>query len=504
MRKITKDIERKIIDYTSKIENGRMMLGYFAFLASKFSKNNKMMSLIDDIYYSDEEYYSALAKLSPYYKSRLIANAPFELRDKRLRALSVALDAYITRETAIRLNTRMLEVYKDLVNIVTNQPKDNFNIIHAYGDRFINKPENDIVEDYALLLNICRIYEVPLENEDDNFEVSKQFVLLDKFYLTPYSKTMNEQFENSDEAKIFFKKTKKKDLADLTDKRTLEALLEYGSEKENLCSEILEYAWLVSQMGNHPMDNYANIKFNRQEIDDMIRLVSLYITDNAPRIKDAELYYAIGFAMESLSAYYDDNLKYLEKKYSLKIKETASTENIRTELSSLKSRYDEQVKINQDKQDQLNVAQLELDKNKMIIDNLNARLKEAEDKNKILEQIIEDKNIINDDNIIQDKDIMPDLSVLKDKKIILFGGPPNWHSHVKNLIPDIECISIDNKSFDTSKISNADLIVIKTDYLKHAQWYKLVNAIRLCNKKVLYTSNNSVKSLTQRIVSELK
>lgn len=48
----------------------------------------------------------------------------------------------------------------------------------------------------------------------------------------------------------------------------------------------MEYAWLVSQMGNHPMDNYANIKFNRLEIDDMIRLVSLYVSDNAPRIKD--------------------------------------------------------------------------------------------------------------------------------------------------------------------------------------------------------------------------
>ena len=47
--------------------------------------------------------------------------------------------------------------------------------------------------------------------------------------------------------------------------------------------------------------NYVNIKFNRQEIDDMIRLVSLYITDNAPRIKDAELYYVIGFAIKSFS-----------------------------------------------------------------------------------------------------------------------------------------------------------------------------------------------------------
>lgn len=54
---------------------------------------------------------------------------------------------------------------------------------------------------------------------------------------------------------------------------------------------------------------------------------------------------------------------------------------------------------------------------------------------------------------------------------------------------------MDNKSFDISKISNADLIVMKTDYLKYAQWYKLVNAVRLYNKKVLYTSNNSIKNL---------
>lgn len=62
---------------------------------------------------------------------------------------------------------------------------------------------------------------------------------------------------------------------------------------------------------------------------------------------------------------------------------------------------------------------------------------------------------------------------------------------------------MDNKSFDISKISNADLIVMKTDYLKYAQLYKLVNAVRLYNKKVLYTSNNSIKNLAQRIMSKI-
>ena len=79
---------------------------------------------------------------------------------------------------------------------------------------------------------------------------------------------------------------------------------------------------------------------------------------------------------------------------------------------------------------------------------------------------------------------------MNSKNIVVFGGPPNWHTSVKKVLPNATCIPVSNKSFNTSIIDNSDIIVIKTDYLSHAQWYKIINQARSKNKKVLYCQNN--------------
>ena len=109
----------------------------------------------------------------------------------------------------------------------------------------------------------------------------------------------------------------------------------------------------------------------------------------------------------------------------------------------------------------------------------------------MLEALLERKDVVTPktgDTKENKKD--DDISILKNKNIVVFGGPPNWHTSVKKVLPNATCIPVSNKSFNTSIIDNSDIIVIKTDYLSHAQWYKIINQARSKNKKVLYCQNN--------------
>lgn len=109
----------------------------------------------------------------------------------------------------------------------------------------------------------------------------------------------------------------------------------------------------------------------------------------------------------------------------------------------------------------------------------------------VLEALLERKDVVTP-KIGDIKENKKDdyISILNNKNIVVFGGPPNWHTSIKKVLPNATCIPVSNKSFNTSIIDNSDIIVIKTDYLSHAQWYKIINQARNKNKKVLYCQNN--------------
>lgn len=42
----------------------------------------------------------------------------------------------------------------------------------------------------------------------------------------------------------------------------------------------------------------------------------------------------------------------------------------------------------------------------------------------------------------------------------------------------------------TAAVDKAEVIVIKTDYLSHAQWYRVVRRAKAKGKKIVYCRNN--------------
>ena len=161
-------------------------------------------------------------------------------------------------------------------------------------------------------------------------------------------------------------------------------------------------------------------------------------------------------------------------------------QKLNIKLNTLNDKYQEQININNKKQEDLNILQIKYDKCQNTVHELNSKVEELEEKTRILEALLERKT--NHEKDFKKEDV--DISILQNKNIVVFGGPPNWHTNIKKVLPGITCMPVDNKNFNTSIIDNSDIIVIKTDYFSHAQWYRVIKQARNKNKKILYCQNN--------------
>lgn len=82
---------------------------------------------------------------------------------------------------------------------------------------------------------------------------------------------------------------------------------------------------------------------------------------------------------------------------------------------------------------------------------------------------------------------------------MVFGGHPNWQTELRKAAPGYTIIDADNYGFDVKIIDKADVIVIKTDYMAHAQWYKIVERTRKLKKKMVICSGNNIDDLLMKI-----
>ncbi len=151
------------------------------------------------------------------------------------------------------------------------------------------------------------------------------------------------------------------------------------------------------------------------------------------------------------------------------------------------------------KQEKLNAIQLELDREKK----KNRELVEA--------VAIKDEQIKILQNVLQENDSRPaaadadegtkakKLELAKNTKAVVFGGHPNWQAELKKAAPEYNIVDADNYGFDAKIMDKADVIVIKTDYMAHAQWYKVIERARKLKKKVVFFSGNGIDELLLKI-----
>lgn len=181
------------------------------------------------------------------------------------------------------------------------------------------------------------------------------------------------------------------------------------------------------------------------------------------------------------------------------------------------------------KQNQLNKIQLEYDrlKNKELtklkaeLEEKNQLLKELSDKNNYLEEMnsVLEKQL--EENDLAAGNLSSDASAnyptkyienrLKDLNIVIMGGHQIWQNRLKEIYPYFNYIDSDNVNFDINITRNADIIFFNTLHCSHTLFYRIKNNVnngRTNNKeKLVFVGSNNLgqfKEVVSKAITEGK
>ncbi|MGG0731608.1 hypothetical protein [Bacillus paramycoides] len=328
-------------------------------------------------------------------------------------------------------------------------------------------------------------------------------------------KQKNHVFEDiigqlTDKEKKIFKKLHSEDIkqTDFDDKVSRQGKMKFHS---------IFSAW-VQYMGINYKDLKMNVVFSKEDI---VRLFVIYkfftkefnIRDE--KYKDVIIFSFLNFWAVSKEYEYTKN-KYLED-----IKETYYEE-----LSDIKNEllFQKEQLITKEKESQVK-QQFVKQENKLL-------KKENEDLTKKIkryeQQLQEVKN--NSIELLALRELLFDLEnkeeniqythvstecrysditrYLNGKKCAIIGGHPDWQTKIKKDISSFVFINLDDKSRNLSFLNKMEAVFIKTSYLNHSIYYKVISAVNMSNVPIFYLNRTdnieqTINEIYERVSSHL-
>jgi hypothetical protein len=80
---------------------------------------------------------------------------------------------------------------------------------------------------------------------------------------------------------------------------------------------------------------------------------------------------------------------------------------------------------------------------------------------------------------------------IQSKRLVIFGGAPNWRIKIKQALPTIEFIEADEKNRDISKIQRADAVFINTTVFGHSFYKKITKELSSCDTPLYYLNGQT-------------
>ena len=88
------------------------------------------------------------------------------------------------------------------------------------------------------------------------------------------------------------------------------------------------------------------------------------------------------------------------------------------------------------------------------------------------------------------------------KQVVIFGGRANFIKQMKNFLPNVRYVDVNNYSFNPDIVRNADVIWIQNNYISHSQYWKAVNEARQYNVQVRYFTFSSPDKSALQVVKD--
>lgn len=106
----------------------------------------------------------------------------------------------------------------------------------------------------------------------------------------------------------------------------------------------------------------------------------------------------------------------------------------------------------------------------------------------------------NDISSYSDENI--DVSKLNELKGVIIGGHPNWKNKMKDKLPDWNFIDVNISNIDNSFLSDKNIVIFNTSYLKHALYYRIMSYIKNKNYILGYISSTNLE-ISMREIYEI-
>lgn len=258
----------------------------------------------------------------------------------------------------------------------------------------------------------------------------------------------------------------------------------------------------------HELDATEQIPFIKEDLDEVFLEMIYAKKYKSITNEEQDLFFVSCLYLKCLSFHFHQTKRvYLDDSKQQKYIEMQTREAL------LKQEEDKLLKMQQE-------WELTIRKQQNEIEGLKQDLRDAHLKMRFLEEKIEGmdddskevhalRNLVYSEE--QDEfhtDELPSLTIIKEcirsKRVIVFGGSPNWRQKLKNLLPTMEFVDADEINRDLSKIQRADAVFINTSVFGHSFYKKIMKEISLCNTPLFYLNGKSnVEKTTLEIYKSL-
>jgi len=83
-----------------------------------------------------------------------------------------------------------------------------------------------------------------------------------------------------------------------------------------------------------------------------------------------------------------------------------------------------------------------------------------------------------------------DVSVIKSMRVLVVGGTKQWQSVIRAEAPRFVFVPVDKLNFCLRVINTVDAIVLRADYISHAQSKRICQKAKALGRRIIYGHQN--------------
>ena len=263
---------------------------------------------------------------------------------------------------------------------------------------------------------------------------------------------------------------------------------------------------IIESFGIDPIE-LQNVELEPAEIRRLIQEFTLHLEEHSETDIDFNVFFSVYYYMRRLALMYQDA--------KIRLLDTSEEEKFvfaMTKEQEIKEREEKLAKVEQEAK---NRSKQQKEKNEALQKELLAMQKrekawekerEEQEKNKkelyALRSFLyrHEENAEVEDVVLEEDQLQHMLETVQRKRIVFFGGHPNWIQKTRDFFPEARFLEVDDINRKLSFIQNYDVVCINADYFNHGFYDKLMNEIAKYSAQLVYVRGATNQ---ERLVKEI-